>query len=1454
MKRVLGLDLGTTSIGWAYVIEDKSQKDSEIKQIGVRVNPLTTGQGGEADNFMQGKSIDTNSGRTLSRGARRTLNRYQLRRKLLVKELTKAKIINEDINLNEAGANTTHQTWAIRSKAATERIELNELAKILLAINKKRGYKSSRKAKNEEEGSLIDSMAITKTLFEQKITPGQYTFNLLKEGKKTIPDFYRSDLKAEFDAIWEFQQAFHPEILTDDFYVKIEGKGQRATSALFWSTYNFNTADIKDAENKLKTVKTAKYTKNDFKKLQAYYWRSIALKQELDREALAYVLTEINNNINKSSGYLGEISDRSKELYFNKETIGQYLYKQLQDSPHNSLKNQVFYRQDYLDEFEKIWETQKKFYPQLTEELKVIIRDIIIFYQRPLKSQKSLISFCEFESKEIEKIENGKPIKRKIGSRVIPKSSHLFQEFKIWQNLGHVLIRKKTSATDKVRNEKLALNLEQKEFLFEELNLKGNLKATDVLKLLGLKPKDWEINYTSIEGNRTNQQLYNAYLKILEIEGYNEDLLKLSNKDDIDVNLLKTPAHEIKTMVSSIFEALKVNTKILDFDAEIGDDKEFQKQDSQVLWHLIYSAEDDTNVFSEEEKLTYGNHNIRLKKQLCKKFGFKPEHAKILSNTVFQDDYGSLSSKAIRKIIPYLKENEYSKACDLAGYRHSKHSLTKEEIDNRELQSKLEVLPKNSLRNPVVEKILNQMINLVNTLIDKENEKLTSQGKKADFRFDEIRIELARELKRNASERAEMTIGIAQAKRNNDKIAKILQTEFKIPNPTRNDIIKYRLYEELAPLGYKDLYTNEPIPREKLFSKEIDIEHILPQSKIFDDSFSNKTVVYREENRKKGNRTAYDYIKADYGEEKLNEYLARVEMLYKAKTKDKGLSKAKYLKLLKKETEIGEGFIERDLRNSQYIARKAKEILFQITPSVLSTTGSVTARLREDWGLINIMKEINLPKYRALNLTEMEERKYGQKIEVIKDWTKRDDHRHHAMDALTVAFTKHNHIQYLNNLSARKNESHKDHKFIIGIEEKEMVKKTNDEGNYKKVFKEPIPNFRKEAKEHLESIFVSHKAKNKVVTRNKNKIKAKKGHKTFIELTPRGQLHKETVYGKYKSPKVKMQRINARFDEEMISKVATKKHRELLMQRLKENDMDSKKAFAGKNALSKNPIFLDKNQTIEIPVEVKTVVYESDFSIRKEVSPDNFKNERQIVKVLDARVRKILLNRFKEHNKDANKAFSNLDENPIWLNKEKGIKVKRVKISGVTNATPLHTKKDHFGNKILDENGNEIPTSYVSLGNNHHVAIYKDEKGKLQEKVTSFFEAVERAKQKLSIIDKTYNQHLGWEFMFSMKQNEMFVFPNEDAGFDPQEIDLLDPDNKKEISKNLFRVQTISIVKYGNSTIRDFKFRNHIESMLNDNKLLNGKSYQQIKSLEPLRNIKKVRLNHLGDIVHIGEY
>ncbi len=1354
MKKILGLDLGTTSIGWAFINEAETDSEtSKIINAGVRIVPLTTDE--EAD-FKKGNTISINADRTLKRSARRSLQRFKQRRKALLQIFRDINFITSNYVYAETGKQTTFSSYKLRAKAAKEEITKEELVQVLLMLNKNRGYKSCRKAKTVEEGDAIDGMKIAKEIFENNLTPGQWVYNSLSKGGKYIPDFYRSDLQKELEKIVHFQNQFHPEQMNDKLLDDIRSKTRTVTSQHFSKTLN-----IPLAENKGTREET---------KLQHYKWRNEALTNKLDLKVLAFIITEINNQINQSSGYLGAISDRSKELYFNQETVGQFQYKQLEKNAHTKLKNQVFYRQDYLDEFEKIWETQSKFHIELNDKLKSEVRDITIFYQRKLKSQKHLVSFCEFEK----------------GHKAIPKSSPLFQEFRIWQNLNNIVIK------NEMTKEHFVLGEDLKKLIAQELLFKENLTDSQLLNFCGLKKGTYTVNFKKIEGNRTNTSLFKAFENILILEGYDE--LDISNLDAID----------IKKIIKSAFHDLKINTAILDFDPTIqGND--FDKQAYYQLWHLLYSAEEDSF----------------LKKSLMNKFGFKENHIPFLLNINLQADYGSLSAKAIKKIVPHLIDGHiYDKACTLVGYNHSS-SLTREQNNERILKDNLELLKKNSLRNPVVEKILNQMINVINAII-----KDPTMGKP-----DEIRIELARELKSNNEQRNEMTKAINKSTAEHEQIRNLLHTEFGIHRVTRNDIIRYKLWKECDGIS---IYTGKPIEPSKLFTKDYDIEHIIPKSRLFDDSFSNKTICERQLNIDKSNKTAYSFLQEKLTPEEFDQFEKRVKSLFGK------ISRTKQNKLLMADNEIPEGFIDRQLRETQYIAKKAKEILLEVSRNVTATIGSVTDKLRDDWELVDVMKELNWVKYDKLGLTQIEIGKNGERLYKIKDWTKRNDHRHHAMDAIIVAFTKPAYIQYLNNLNARSNTDKKGNS-IIGIENKYLKRDKNN----KLRFIEPMPNFREETKKQLESILISYKAKNKVVTKNKNVTKKSGGTNQKIQLTPRGQLHEATIYGKIKKYVTKEEKIGTNFTKEYIEKIAKKDHREALLKRLEEHAYDSKLAFTGKNALNKNPIYTNSENNIKVPEKVKIVWFENDYTIRKDITPDL-----KIEKVIDIGIKKILKERLASFNNDPKKAFVNLDENPIWLNKEKGISIKKVTISGISNAQALHTKKDNLGKEILDKNNKPIPIDFVSTGNNHHVAIYEDEKGNLQEEIVTFFDAVIRKNENLSIINKNHSS--GWKFLFSMKKNEYFIFPSDN--FNPFEIDLLNPANYKLISPNLFKVQSVSIIKYGNATVRDFKFRHHLETSATDKKELNNLSYKQIKSLSPLKNIIKIRINHLGQIIQIGEY
>ena len=1269
MKRILGLDLGTSSVGWAVVdqAEDNNEK-SQIIRMGVRIVPLSTQ---EKDDFEKGKSITTTAVRNQNHGMRINLQRYKLRRAHLIHLLKREGFITDKTLLYEDGNKSTFETYHLRAKAATEEITLEELARVLLMINKKRGYKSNRKADKQEDGQLIDGMSIARKLYDEHMTPGQFVYETLQSAKRYIPTFYQSDLRAEFNVIWDYQSQFYPDILDDELREKVNGKRKDATSKIIYKVKGIETAENKDRKTRLQV---------------AYRWRSEAVNRQIPIEQVAAVLCDINGDIANSSGYLGKISDHSKELYFHQLTVGQYLVQQLNKNPHYRIKNRVFYRQDYLNEFNTIWETQRKFHPELTDALKEEMRDTIIFYQRKLKSKKGLISHCELEGKEIKITVNGKTKKLMSGPRVCPKSSPLFQEFKIWQELNAVRIenkrvrvsQKKESSVSPVVDKYTPLTFEQRQLLYNELSVNPELSKVAILKLLGLNDKDYSINLKNLHGNTTQVQLMAAYRQILEWSGHDTEKF-----DKLDYSTKMQ-------FITSVFEAFGAKTDYLVFKPDQLDN--YLDQPAYRLWHLLYSYESDNSETGDE----------KLKAHLKEMTGLSDEYVAVLASVQFEQDYGSLSAKAIKRILPHLLSGKiYSEACEAAGYRHSAQSLNREELDSRELANVLDDLPKNSLRNPVVEKILNQMIHVVNAAMEEYG--VERDGVK---RFDEIHLEMARTLKQTKDQREKATKSIDRRTKENATIIEVLREQFGITHPSRNDIIRYRLYMELKDNGFKTLYSNTYIPKEELFSKKFEIEHIIPQAKLFDDSQSNKTIETHEVNLEKGDRTAMDYVLDTFGEIGVEQYRQRIAFLYDRNNKN-GTNK-KYKNLLTTEAEIPTDFLNRDLGDTQYIARKAREILMQVTRTVVPTIGAITARLREDWQLVDVMKELNKPKYKALGLVESYKTRDGHEVYRIKDWTKRNDHRHHAMDALTVAFTRWEHVQYLNNVNAHQDED--------GMHPNAWALRSRLIKDRRFLPPMPLDEFRASALEQLRGILISIKAKNKVATRHVNRISGSDVRQ--VTFTPRTQLHKEQFYGARQRYVTAIKKVDGKFDAETIALVACKDYREALMRRLDECGGNTKKAFTGKNALTKTPLYADELHTRKVPEKVKLVKLETYFTIRKAIDPTL-----KIDEVIDRKVRDILKQRLEECDNNAQKAFSNLDENPIWLNQEKGICIKRVTVQAhLSDPIPLHEKLNQDGSVMTDVDGKTMPVDFVITSNNHHIAIYEDADGDWHEKIVSYSE------------------------------------------------------------------------------------------------------------------------------------
>lgn len=146
IKKILGLDLGISSIGWAYVLEDAENKEnSKILDMGVRADLLSSD---EKSNFFKIKGETKNALRSSQRSARSTRRRYQERRKNLLQLLKSLGWYTSKSCLVENGKHTTLELLSLRAKAAVEKVTLTDLSRVLLSINKKRGYKSNRKMQN----------------------------------------------------------------------------------------------------------------------------------------------------------------------------------------------------------------------------------------------------------------------------------------------------------------------------------------------------------------------------------------------------------------------------------------------------------------------------------------------------------------------------------------------------------------------------------------------------------------------------------------------------------------------------------------------------------------------------------------------------------------------------------------------------------------------------------------------------------------------------------------------------------------------------------------------------------------------------------------------------------------------------------------------------------------------------------------------------------------------------------------------------------------------------------------------------------------------------------------------------------------------------------------------------------------------------------------------------------
>lgn len=1384
MKRILGLDLGTNSIGWALVEHSFENKTGKILGVGSRIIPMSQDILGD---FGKGNSVSQTAERTGYRGIRRLRERHLLRRERLHRVLNVlgylpqhyARQIDFDKRLGKFKTGTEpklayhdreflfqdsfkemledfrqHQPemlvdkngsaclipydWTIyylRKKALSEKISKEELAWIILNFNQKRGYYQLRGEEEDENPNKkieFHSLRIVDVVADPDTNQRGETWYSLHLENGWI---YRRSSKIPLD---DWKDKVRDFIVTTDI--------------------NDDGTEKLDKEGEVK---------RSFRAPGADDWTLLKKKteQEIDR------------------------SDK---------TVGAYIYDHLLSNPKQKIKGKLvrtIERKFYKEELKRILQKQSEFHPEFKDETRLsdcvrelyrhneqhremllgkdllhLILEDIIFYQRPLRSQKSLISNCSLETRKYRDKEGNEQI---ASLKVIAKSNPYYQEFRLLQWLQNLEIYKKDD--DQKATHEFVSNLEDKQALFEFLNSRKDIKQDQLIEFL-LKRKQ---NLKRVTKDDVAKYRWN----------YVEDKVY--------------PANETRSSIQSRLEKVEgVPENFLTRDIEM------------ALWHIIYSVTD--RIEYEKALAKFAKKNQLPETQFVEAFKKIPP---------FKSEYGSFSEKAIKKLLPLMRFGKYwvydqvdpasqsridkiltgeydenikdrvrEKAQHLksehdfqnlplwlAQYvvygRHSEAAVAGKWNSAADLEQFLSDFKQHSLRNPIVEQVVTETLRVVKDIWMK-------YGKGAKDFFSEIHIELGREMKLPAEERQKMTRQITENENTNLRIKALLaelaldpevknvrpfspvqHTILKIyeeavldaeenideeilkisktAQPSSADLRRYKLWLEQK---YRSPYTGQPIPLSKLFTPEYEIEHIIPQSVYFDDSFSNKIICEAAVNKLKDNALGASFIKAyqgaivDCGNGKTVK-ISSVEEYERFVQQNYAKNRAKRNKLLMEE--IPDKMIERQMNDTRYISKYISNILSNIvrddnpgsnddgvnSKNLLPGNGKVTSRLKQDWGLNDVWNDLILPRFERMNvLTQSEDftawNEKHQKflptvpIELSKGFSKkRIDHRHHAMDALVIACATRDHINLLNNESAKS--SSKRHDLNRKLRHYENVVYTHPhtgeriEREVPKDFMKPWPTFTVDAKSAIEKIVVSFKQNLRVINKATNYYESYMDENGNIRIDKNGKaqkgklaqkgtnwairkpLHKETVSGRVQLDRVKV---------------------------------------------SKGKILTATRKTV-----------------------DGSFNEKNILSITDTGIQKILLNYLKVKGSPET-AFSpegieEMNENIRLYN------------DGKNHQPILKVRVFEQGSKFpLGETGNKAAKFVeAAKGTNLFFGIYTDKNGKRSYDTIPLNVVIERQKQGLPPVPEKNEK--GHQLLFSLSPHDLVYVPENGEDIDPNKLD-----------------------------------------------------------------------------------
>lgn len=1189
-KHILGLDLGTNSIGWAIIKETFDDEDrqtgQQIVDAGCRIIPMDAAM---QSNFAKGTTVSQTHDRTQFRGIRRRLERQHLRRERLHRVLAQmdllpahylqrldryGKFLEGQVPLlpwDTTGAQPRflfqdayqemlalfHEShseliqqglkvpydWTIyylRQKALTQAITGEELAWILLQFNQKRGYYQARGEEQEEDKSKSEEYFALRVV--DVVDSGE------KRGKDTWWNvvlengmIYRRTSPEKPDWTDQVKEFIITTQLDGEGLPKLDKEGNVRRSLRM----------PKDDDWGLLKIKTQHDISRSGLTVGAYIFQALLanpkqkilgkLVRTIDRE---FYHDELIRIVRAQQAFLPQLTDRT--LYKSCITT---LYGQ----------NEA-YRQSIL-----------------SRDFVYLLVDDILFYQRPLKRKMSLIGNCPYEGHAY-RDDQGETAHAPV--KCIARSHPLFQEFRLWHFVSNLRIYKvgadgKGNDVDVTADSCFLPDREAYCRLFDYLNDRSSITEKELLeKYFGLKKGRGKQAVLPFRWNYVQDKTYPSNTT-------RGDMLLYLEKAGIPASFLTCEVEE-------------------------------------NLWHLLYSVSD-----RQELRKALGTFAYR--------HGLDDRFAEVMIKfPPFEREYGAYSAKAIRRLLPLMRMGHHWQAgaiddatrqridhllngevddtirkrvreksihltsiedfqglplwlaCYVVYDRHSEAADVSVWKSPDDIDCYLSRFRQHSLRNPVVEQVVLETLRTVRDLW------------KHYEHIDEIHVEIGRDLKNPADKRARMT---EQALRNENANLRVkaLLTEFLNPelgienvrpySPNQQDLL--RIYEETALQSVDEMdedidvilkkfaetepsrrptrsevkryglwleqhyvspYTGRSIPLSRLFTTDYEIEHVIPQSRYFDDSFSNKVICEAEVNKLKDSRLAAEFIKSHGGEVvplcggrevKILDYEAYCDLIKRTYKHNS----VKMKKLLM--DDIPEEFVQRQLNDSRYISKLIVSLLSNLVREegeeeatakhLIVCSGSVTDRLKREWGIHQVWNDLILPRFLRMNeltgtgrFTATSSSGHlipDMPLELQRGFQKkRIDHRHHAMDAIVIACTTRDHVNLLSNEAASSksnlNRLQLSHKLRRYEEVTVMREGKPCQLKVAKEFLMPWPSFPSDVKEILRGVVVSFKQNLRVINKSSNhSVRFVEGRKRLVPQSGviswaiRKPMHKETVFG-----------------------------------------------------------------------------------------------------------------------------------------------------------------------------------------------------------------------------------------------------------------------------------------------------------------------------------------------------